>query len=331
MPLTAAFRCVKNGSQIELSRLLPAPIEKVWMALTKPARLADWMGVEWLGDDGDLREGSAFDYRFRNTDMESRGRILRLEAPWLLEHTWFDNVPPGAVVRWELKSEGDVCRLTLTHRFGAPDDAPRTAAGWTQLLEALAASLGEPGAPADWGKARWRAARDAYALAFPPEATRDGRRVEIDGAPALRFERRLAKAPETVWAALIEPESLARWMQADAVVEPRLGGRFDLGLDNGRVPTQGRITGWDASRVLEFTWTESQAAGHSLVRFELAAEEKGTRLTLTHIFKPSEDPIGLAEGWHWHLDALERTLEGETVTMDRERLEALRRIYAATL
>lgn len=67
------------------------------------------------------------------------------------------------------------------------------------------------------------------------------------------------------------------------------------------------------------------------MRFEIGAEGQGSRLTLTHMFKPSEDPIGLAEGWHWHLDALERALEGETVALDAKRLESLRQIYAATL
>ncbi len=237
--VTAAFRSAKEGSEIELSRVLRAPIEKVWAALTTPARLAEWMGVEWLGEAGALREGSAFDYRFGATGMESRGAVLRLEPPRLLEHSWFDNIPPGAVVRWELAPEGDGCRLTLTHRFGAPDDAPRTAAGWTQILESLAASLGEAGQAADSGKARWRAARDAYALAFPPRATRDGRRIEIEGSPALRFERRLSKPPERVWAALVEPESLARWMQARASVETSPGRALRSGSGQRLRPDRG--------------------------------------------------------------------------------------------
>jgi len=43
-------------SQVErtltLTRDYPQPIERVWAAVSTPARIADWMGVEWLGDEG---------------------------------------------------------------------------------------------------------------------------------------------------------------------------------------------------------------------------------------------------------------------------------------
>ena len=67
------------------------------------------------------------------------------------------------------------------------------------------------------------------------------------------------------------------------------------------------------------------------MRFELYPEPDGCRLVLTHILKAGGDLVGFAEGWHWHLDALDRALEGETVEIDRPRLEALHLIYAATL
>ena len=68
---------------------------------------------------------------------------FRLEPPRLLEHSWFENIPPAAVIAWILEPEGDGCRLTLTHSAGPVDDAPRTAAGWTMILQSLARELGE--------------------------------------------------------------------------------------------------------------------------------------------------------------------------------------------
>jgi uncharacterized protein YndB with AHSA1/START domain len=328
--LKAAFRPLDPGGEIELVRRYRQPVAKVWAALATPARLAEWMGVDWLGDP-ELREGAAFDYRFRNSDLESRGKVLRFEPPHLLEHSWFDNLPPGAIVRWTLAADGEGSLLTLTHLFRAPDDAPRTAAGWTQLLDSLAASLGEA-AESGEGMARWTERRDSYAAAFLPEATRDGRLIEEKGSPALRFERMLAKPPEQVWPALVEPEGIARWLQARAEVESRLGGRILIDFHAGASVVDGRITRWEPPRLLEYSWPEKQANGDSLVRFELFASAKGgTRLVLTHRLDAGGDPADFASGWHWHLDALDSAIEDEGRAFDAERWKLLRQVYRMTL
>jgi len=327
----ADWRRTEGGPCLELTRHLRQPIEKVWAALTTPARLADWMGIEWLGAADPLSQGAPFDYRFANTDMESRGRVLVFDPPRVLEHSWFENIPPPAIVRWALESDGEGCVLTLTQRAGPPEDAPRTAAGWTQLLESLAASLGEADAATGGGMAAWRAARDRYAAAFLPEATRDGRRLEIDGVPALRFERRLARPPLAVWAALVEPEALARWLQADAVIDAGVGGRFHLILGGGSSVVDGRILRWEPPQVLEYTWPEGAANGDSIVRFEISADGEGSRLLLTHLLRGGGDLADFASGWHWHLDALEPALEGAASPFDQPRWAALKRVYAATL
>jgi uncharacterized protein YndB with AHSA1/START domain len=325
----AVFRPLAPGGELELVRRYRHPVEKIWASLSTPALLASWMGVEWLGDET-LREGAAFDYRFRNSEMESRGRVLRFEPPCLLEHSWFDNLPPGSVVRWSLERDGDGSILTLTHRFREPDDAPRTAAGWTQVLESLAATLSEE-SDVGGGMERWRERRDAYAAAFPPEASRDGRLVEENGSPALRFERRLAKPVDIVWAALVEPEGIAKWLQAEAEVEPRAGGRFHLDFRQGASVMEGTITRWEPPRLLEYLWPEKQANGNSLVRFELFPAEGGSRLVLTHRLDAGGDLADFASGWHWHLDALDSAVEGIGRDFDAARWRILRQVYRMTL
>ncbi|HLZ82344.1 MAG TPA: SRPBCC domain-containing protein [Caulobacteraceae bacterium] len=327
----ADWRKTPQGARLDVIRRFRQPADKVWAALTTPERLAAWMGIEWLGEAGPLRVGAPFDYRFANTDLESRGRVLVLDPPRVLEHSWFENIPPAAVVRWALEPDGEGCVLTLTHSAGPPEDAPRTAAGWTQLLESLAASLGEPDSAAGGGMDAWRARRDHYAATFPPEALRDGRRVEVDGHPALRFERRLRKPGAAVWSALVEPEALKRWLQAEATIDPHAGGRFHLILGGGASPMAGKILRWDPPRLLEYTWPEAAAGAASVVRFEVFDDGPGSRLVLTHILPDGGDLADFASGWHWHLDALERALEGEAVAFDRPRWSALKRAYAATL
>jgi uncharacterized protein YndB with AHSA1/START domain len=328
--VAALWRPPGAGPWLELSRSFRQPPAKVWEALTIPARLSSWMGVEWLGDEAPLVVGARFDYRFLNTDLESRGRVLRLEAQRRLEHSWFENIPPAAVIAWILEPDGEGCRLTLTHSAGPADDAPRTAAGWTMILESLARELGED-LPPPSGKDGWRAARDHYAATFPAPALRDGRRTEVDGYPALRFERLLVHPPQAVWNALVTPEAISRWLQARATFEPRLGGRIELHFEHADHAMVGEVLAFDPPRRLEYTWPERHAGGDSIVRFDLEPHETGSRLVLTHVFRKGGDLADFASGWHWHLDALDRALDGESVAFDRARWQALKRAYAATL
>ena len=331
----ADWRETPRGPQLVLVRRLRQPAEAVWAAITTPERLCAWMGIEWLGESGPLKVGDRFDYRFANTDIESRGRVTVCEPPHSFEHSWFENLPPATTVLWALTPDGEGCQLTLTHWTGAMEDGPRTAAGWTQHIESLATHLGERESRGAGSVAEWRAMRDRYADAFPAEADRDGRRVAIDGAPTLRFERRLAHPPETVWRALTEPQALARWMQADeAVVDPRPGGRFHMLLGGGSSRMEGVVRRWEPPAVLEYTWPETAARGDSLVRFQIFPHMAGSRLVLTHILLAGAEAADLADfasGWHWHLDALESALPGEKVAFDHPRWLALRQVYVATL
>ena len=287
------------------------------------------MGIEWLGPDEALRAGAEMHYRFTNTDMETFGTVLRCEPPFLLEHSFADHFPPGAIVVWSLAPEGDGTRLTLTHRFRAPDDAPRTAAGWASLLDRLGAELRGETMPS--GMEDWRRLRDDFAAAFPRAARRDGRSVVEDGFPALRFERVLAHRPDDVWAALVQPEAIARWLQAEASVEPWSGGNFTLVFQGGPHGMNGRITRWEPPSVLEYTWPEAHARGDSRVRWQLQPDGTGCLLILTHVLRPGGDAADFASGWHWHLDALDRALLGEAVSFDEPRWKILRKIYNVTL
>ena len=327
--MRATYEVQSGTPELVLTRRIAKPIDKVWAALTIPARLADWMGVEWLSDPATpLSEGARFDYRFANTDMVSEGRVLRFEPPRVLEHSWFENQPPANVVRWALEPDGEGCILTLTHRFGMVDDAPRTAAGWTMILDALARSFGE--APEAGGD--WHAVRDRYASDFGPEATRDGRRLKDGEVSILRFERVLSASPTAVWDALTTPEGLARGLQAQAVVDGAAGGRFHLLLGGGSSRVDGVITRWAPPALLEYTWPEGAANGDSLVTFALEPMDEGrTRLTLTHRLTAGGDLQGFAAGWHWRLDCLDDALVGRGRPFDRQRFGVLQKVYAATL
>ena len=312
---------------LTLTRDYPHPIHKVWAAVATPARIADWMGVQWLGDEGAaLRQGAHFDYRFANTDLESRAHVLRFEPPHLLEHSWFENVPPPATVRWLLEEITSGTRLTLTHFLPMFEEAPRTGAGWTILLEQLAKSLGDEPAPVDW-----RALRDDYADRFGPEATRDGRVSQAGDRQLLTFDRILRHPPEKVWEALTTPEGIGRWWQSDAEIEPRQGGRFHLRFRPFDHSMTGVVTIYDPPERFGFTWPDTAAGTDSHVLFQLRPDPLGTHLRLVHDLPAEADATEFAAGWHWHLDGVDDAARGLGTPWDEQRWRVLQKVYRMTL
>ncbi|MBK9367468.1 MAG: SRPBCC domain-containing protein [Deltaproteobacteria bacterium] len=109
------------------------------------------------------------------------------------------------------------------------------------------------------------------------EVRRDGDRW------SLRYVRLLRHSPEKVWAAITRSEHLAHWLPCDILGERRAGARVELpfwpetaqkyGLTDP--PLLGEIRVWDPPHVFEWTWDVD------LLRFELAPEGEGTRLTFT--------------------------------------------------
>lgn len=129
----------------------------------------------------------------------------------------------------------------------------------------------------------------------------------------VRFVRHYPRSPEKVWRALTDPERLADWMGASHV-EPHVGGRFETMLD-GLKPMRGKVLVWDPPNTLELHWSN----GHSpdaTVRYELAAEADGTRLTFTHRHMPHATCALMLPGWHVFLDRLGEALELDTPAPD---------------
>ena len=69
----------------------------------------------------------------------------------------------------------------------------------------------------------------------------------------------------------------------DCAIEPRVGGRiFELAAD-GRETPWGTVLAYDPPRRLAFSWiVELSAEQEQLVEIRFTAEERGTRVELTH-------------------------------------------------
>jgi uncharacterized protein YndB with AHSA1/START domain len=92
---------------------------------------------------------------------------------------------------------------------------------------------------------------------------------------SVRLTRRYAASPEEVWAALTDPDSVARWL-----------GRG--------IPGEIRVA--EPQRRLELAW-RPDGERPSIVRFDLAADGDGTKLVLHHA--PLDDRSCMRYGAAW--------------------------------
>lgn len=128
-----------NGYQARFERLLEHPVEKVWEALSEPEHLEKWLNVvEFEG-----KTDGAFVTEHDSADDRAEDRILRIDPPHLLEHTWWEEMNPDGIVRWELESHPEGCLLMLTYTapIDSSDDWARDMAGWHTIVELLVSYL----------------------------------------------------------------------------------------------------------------------------------------------------------------------------------------------
>jgi uncharacterized protein YndB with AHSA1/START domain len=144
---------------LRYDRRLRHPVEKVWAALTDPARVEEWLARAEV----ELAEGGRVRLEWLNGDAVAEGRITRLEPPHVIE---FDTDIHGRLL-WELQPEGDGTRLTLTVTAELPDDyLASVRAGWHSHLDFLEDAL--DGRPVDWPKHVWEKHNAVYEASMRP-------------------------------------------------------------------------------------------------------------------------------------------------------------------
>lgn len=134
---------------LRVERLLPGPIERVWSFLTESEKRGRWLASgHW-----DLRPGGKtelhFDHakiqpeptpqKYQDMPMGFTGRVIRCEAPHLVEFTWVESNGVASEVTFELEPRGDQVLLTVTHkRLSSREEFLDVAGGWelhTGILE----------------------------------------------------------------------------------------------------------------------------------------------------------------------------------------------------
>ncbi len=141
-------------------------------------------------------------------------------------------------------------------------------------------------------------------------------------ADAVVVRRVLPACRERVFAAWLDPASLARWMRpgnmTDSIVEvdPRVGGTFRITMMRGSdgVEHRGEYLAIDPPSRLSFTWISTNTDHTpSVVTIELHARGDETELVLTHRRLPAARMESHRKGWTDILQLLDGVLGAASV------------------
>jgi uncharacterized protein YndB with AHSA1/START domain len=118
---------------VRITRILPAPPDRVWAALTRAEALAAWF---WPASFGTHIEMDKDGYRIeaKHPVMAVSGRYVEVDPPRRLVFTWrWDGDDDESLVTMELEPVGEHTQLRLVHE-------PHTNAheqGWNDCLDRL--------------------------------------------------------------------------------------------------------------------------------------------------------------------------------------------------
>ena len=132
-------------------------------------------------------------------------------------------------------------------------------------------------------------------------------------AEVVHREIRIDAAPAAVFAFLVDPAKMVRWMGIEAVLDPRPGGDYGVNINRERV--RGEVVELVPDRRLVFTWGWENGAlpvapGESTVEISLEPDGEGTLLRLTHRDLPPGMHTFHRLGWDYALPRLAAVAAG---------------------
>jgi uncharacterized protein YndB with AHSA1/START domain len=268
--MSTSFRIVQH---------IAAPPDAVYGALTSAAALEQWLAEH---ADVALDDGR---YAFWGRDVPGGGgphqRLIEAEPDRGLRIAWErDGRDTEVEILLALDVAGTLLTLTQSDSPDWGGDLANVRHFWSHGLLALA----------------------EYAEGRPPVARYDFSHHHYDEA---RAEIEIEAAAQDVYAALVEPVKLERWMAAKARVEPRVGGAYDLGWDREPMKILELVPG----RTLAHTW-HNEGEADTVVRWELEGSGGRTHLTVVHSgFADGRPSDAHGVGWMGWLIELKRMHE----------------------
>lgn len=145
----SAYGVQTAPATVQMQRLLPGPIERVWAYLTESDLRRRWLAK----GDMELKPGGKVELTWRNDELTGHAEtrpegfpaehtmestVTQVEAPRLLAFGWNN----GSDVTFELEAKGGEVLLTVTHRrLSGRDGMLGVSAGWHAHLDVLADRL----------------------------------------------------------------------------------------------------------------------------------------------------------------------------------------------
>jgi uncharacterized protein YndB with AHSA1/START domain len=150
------YAVITAADTVEIQRMLPGPIERVWSFLTDSQKRGQWLA----SGEMDLRVGGKVHLHFHHASLsphkeqiperykamenghDSTGRIAECDPPNRLVFTWDEADAEPSEVTFDLRTRGDEVLLTVTHRRLADRAAMLSVAGgWHTHLDILGDNL----------------------------------------------------------------------------------------------------------------------------------------------------------------------------------------------
>ena len=149
----------ENGVELRFERTYRHPIERVWEALTDPARLDGWLSVG----------GAVFESGVGGRVVIPTGgevtivtTVREWDPPRHLAYDWDAEDWTGGTIRWRMSETPEGTEVVFTHELPViPDEQlAKALAGWHVLHDMLAEEL--DGRPQTWDMDRWNPVFDHY-------------------------------------------------------------------------------------------------------------------------------------------------------------------------
>ena len=147
--------------EICVERVFPHGPGKLWEALTKPDRLAEWLAPGKI----ELRVGGSARLDFADSGIVIDSQVSELRIPHVIAYSWSGPGEPLRPLRFETRIVPYGTKLMLTVSIPRSEDAARTAAGFEAHLEMLACAL--EGVPIKFPFQQFKEFRSAYLTALP--------------------------------------------------------------------------------------------------------------------------------------------------------------------
>jgi uncharacterized protein YndB with AHSA1/START domain len=296
-----------SGLTHEFSFRLPVTTQRAFAALTQAEELK-----VWFAEHVEVEQFPGGAYRFWGrhtfgtpTQVDATQKLLRFEAPRQIAYSWTIQGRPSEVSLMLEAIPGDAMGVTLKGKHVFPG-VPHIDRAKDMVDDLWRLHCGNLHSYVKCGTGM-----------LLPDYT--------NASPTIRLSILVDAPREKVFHALMDPNTLNRWVASAAVVEPRIGGRYSYGwsYDHGGVTVAG-----GPSRILELVenerlvtdwpdWRGNTSVPMQQITWLLESVGRQTRVTLIHSgFVRAVDFSDYPFGWGSFLERLKLAAEGKEIPLD---------------